>query len=109
MKNCLFTKEKKMCLYNREMWNMIRKFAVYYHHCRRIHSNEFHVLAEMTMDAAVETDEEGAKIIKEIFRNIRMGNKFIKALDLFIDRIDKIKIVENETSNSRTQLFSLAR
>ena len=48
-------------------------------------------MAEMTNDATAEADGEELEIIKVTFRNIRVSNKFINALDLFIDRIDKIK------------------
>ena len=64
---------------------------VYYHNCRRKHSAEFYVMAEMTKDATAEADGEELEIIKVTFRNIRVSNKFINALDLFIDRIGKIK------------------
>lgn len=64
---------------------------VYYHNCRHTHSAEFYVMAEMTNDATAEADGEELEIIKVTFRNIRVSNKFINALDLFIDRIDKIK------------------
>lgn len=48
-------------------------------------------MAEMTNDATAEADGEELEIIKVTFRNIRVSNKFINLLDLFIDRIDKIK------------------
>ena len=41
----------------------------------------------MTKDAAAEADGEELEIIKETFRNIHASNKFISALDLFIDCI----------------------
>ena len=67
------TKEENRFLYNRERLEMIRKFTVYFHHCRPVHSDEFHILAEMSMDAAVEADAVEAGYHKEYLQGHLYG------------------------------------
>ena len=71
------TNDRKMFLYIRERLEMIHTFAVYFPRCRPIHSDEFHVMAKMMRDTAVDVDGDELDIIKNIFREICMDNKFI--------------------------------